>query len=183
MGRKGRSRMGKRLGDPGQPDCIGQVHLFSNERPKTTRRVVVPPKVGRILDANIPTARDPLGGTGKLVVLPCGVQLAFDSRGSLVLCRTPSTFGLTSCPRITLDEAAAALDGLAQRLQAVERMGLEILGEGPDTKDPTLYTNMVRAEVRDQDLAAAMPGQDQLRSDGDTPTDVDDLPRDDAAER
>ena len=117
-----------------------------------TTQIHVPMAVGRLLDTNVPGPDISKRSAGQILTLPCGAQLALDHRGHAILYRAPQALSVPSCARITLDEAAAALDELAERLSTVERALLENLRESAGATDHRPHTDMVCAEVRDQDL-------------------------------
>jgi len=129
---------------------LGRRTSGSDEPKPQARHVVVPNAMGHLLDADVPTSDIRKRCAGKMVTLPCGVQLAFDGDGRYLRGRAPRTFSLASCPRITLDEAAAALDELDERLQALEGMVLANDGEGVDRSVSSERPAVVRTEIRDE---------------------------------
>jgi len=143
---------------------------YSDRKREEARRVVVPSELGRVLDANVSGEGFGVRRTGKLATLPCGVQQAFDSDGRYVGSRAPSHFSFASCPRLTLDAAADALDELAKRVSTLERALVAISRKSIDPSDPPHDLVLVCREVRQQAAEGRVAEWDRGSAVGDIDT-------------
>ena len=119
---------------------------------KPDRPVVIQDAMGSVLDSNVSLSNYRMGRKGKILVLPCGFQLAFEPAGRLVGCRAPQEFGLSSCARLTIDEIQTAMLELQRKLEDLEGRMLEAVRESTDTPDEPEHADLVCGEVPDEAL-------------------------------